>query len=216
MDVVEAFNQLIPNQEKTTKKLNQLEPSLSGMVFLWGVKKSFPEFQHHNIIFSEDYHSEFKQIFEEKKAPSEPTIYVSINSKSDKNHAPENCENWFVLLNMPYLSDGHDWELEAKRQREIILNKLKKHKIDIEDSIVEESVITPEDFYQMYESNKGSIYGISSNSRNTAFRRPPNRSRTIENLYFAGGSTHPGGGVPLVILSGKMAAELIAEKEKIL
>jgi phytoene desaturase len=214
MDVVEAFNQMIPEQNKVKNKLNKLEPSLSGMVFLWGVNKSHKQLQHHNIIFSEDYRSEFTQIFEEKKAPSDPTIYISITSKSDVDHAPNNCENWFVLLNMPYLSDGQDWDSEVKRQREIVLKKLRKLNIDIENSIEEEAVITPEDFYQMYESNKGSIYGISSNNRNTAFRRPPNRSRSIENLYFAGGSTHPGGGVPLVILSGKMAADLISEKEK--
>ena len=76
--------------------------------------------------------------------------------------------------------------------------------------------MTPEDFSNSYGSNKGSIYGISSNSRMTAFRRPANRSRQIKNLYFAGGSVHPGGGIPLVILSGKMASDLIAEKEGVI
>jgi phytoene desaturase len=94
-----------------------------------------------------------------------------------------------------------------------VFNTLKRNGIDIKSAIEMEKVITPTDFYQLYGSNRGSIYGISSNSRLTAFKRPANRSRILKNLYFAGGSTHPGGGIPLVILSGKMAAELIAEAE---
>jgi phytoene desaturase len=93
------------------------------------------------------------------------------------------------------------------------MKKLKNSGFDIEDNIVNESILTPDDFYQKYRSNKGSIYGISSNSRMTAFRRPANRSREINGLYFVGGSAHPGGGIPLVMLSGKLASDLILEKE---
>jgi phytoene desaturase len=90
---------------------------------------------------------------------------------------------------------------------------LRKFNLDISGNIVAERSITPADFYELFASNRGSIYGLSSNSRLTAFRRPPNRSRLIRGLYFTGGSTHPGGGIPLVLLSGKISAELIAEKE---
>ena len=93
----------------------------------------------------------------------------------------------------------------------MILEKLAKIGIDISDNIKFEKIITPQDFYNQYRSNRGSIYGISSNDRMTAFRRPANRSREIKGLYFAGGSTHPGGGVPLAMLSGKMCADLICE-----
>lgn len=210
-DVVEAHNQLIDGFQQEQKKLNKLEPSISGMVFLWGVKKQNPQLCHHNILFSEDYRNEFRQIFEQKTIPDDPTVYISITSRSDASHAPSGGENWFVLLNMPYLN-GQDWQQAVPQMRSAVLERLKKNGLDISTSIELEKVITPEDFYRKYGSNRGSIYGISSNSRSTAFKRPANRSRQIEGLYFAGGSSHPGGGVPLVILSGKMCADLVCRR----
>lgn len=216
-DVVYTYNYLIDGKDKKQKRLNNLEPSISGMVFLWGISKNNKVLKHHNIIFSEDYEKEFYQIFKEKKAPDDPTIYISITSKTDPEHAPENSENWFVLLNMPYLTNSNEslWENEISRMREVIFTKLRKIGIDISNSVEIEKVYTPKDFYHLYASNRGSIYGVSSNSRSMAFRRHPNRSRDIEGLYFAGGSVHPGGGIPLVLSSGKLASELISEYSSI-
>jgi phytoene desaturase len=213
-DVVTAHNQLIDGFTKRRAKLNRLEPSCSGLVFLWGVDKKHPELAHHNIFFSGDYKKEFTQIFEEKRPPDDPTIYVAITSKSDPDHAPQNGENWFVLLNMPYLTGAINWRDETARMREMVLAKLRQKGFDLANRIEEEFVLSPENFEQNYLSNRGSIYGISSNSRRTAFKRPANRSRELKGLYFAGGSTHPGGGIPLVMLSGKIAAELIAKDKK--
>ena len=210
-DAVVAYNELIDGHQKRRERLNRLEPSVSGMLFLWGVRAKHPKLAHHNIIFSSDYDAEFTQIFKHQQVPDEPTIYIAITSKADAEHAPADGENWFVLLNMPYLSLGQVWGKEKDRMRSVVLNKLKQLGFDIADRIEVEQVYTPEDFSQLYASNQGSIYGISSNSKTTAFRRIPNRSRTLQGLYFAGGSVHPGGGIPLVILSGKMAATLIAE-----
>ena len=210
-DAVVAYNELIDGHQKRRERLNRLEPSVSGMLFLWGVRAKHPKLAHHNIIFSSDYDAEFTQIFKHQQVPDEPTIYIAITSKADAEHAPADGENWFVLLNMPYLSLGQVWGKEKDRMRSVVLNKLKQLGFDIADRIEVEQVYTPEDFSQLYASNQGSIYGISSNSKTTAFRRIPNRSRTLQGLYFAGGSVHPGGGIPLVILSGKIAATLIAE-----
>jgi phytoene desaturase len=213
-DVVIAYNSLIDGLERRRRKLNRLEPSLSGMVFLWGVKDIHPQLAQHNIVFSEDYRREFEQIFGELMAPDDPTVYISISSKIDPEHAPPNSENWFVLLNMPYLEDADhtkDWNAEIERMREAIFTKLRKLGIDVSGHIETERVYTPADILTLYSSNRGSIYGISSNSKTMAFKRHANRSRDIEGLYFAGGSVHPGGGIPLTILSGKMVAELIAE-----
>ena len=210
-DAVVAHDELIDEHQQQRKKLNRLEPSLSGMVFLWGVRAKHPKLAHHNIIFSSDYDTEFEQIFKHQQVPDEPTIYIAITSKADTEHAPTDGENWFVLLNMPYLSPGQLWEKEKDRMRAVVLNKLKQIGFDIAERIEIEQIYTPEDFAKLYASNQGSIYGVSSNSKVTAFKRVPNRSRTLEGLYFAGGSVHPGGGIPLVILSGKIAATLIAE-----
>ena len=209
-DVVEAHTSLIDGFAARQKRLSRLEPSLSGMVFFWGMKRTFPELAHHNIIFSENYEREFHQIFTEKTAPDDPTVYISISSKTDAHHAPEGGENWFVLLNMPYLN-GQNWQHEAQRMKTAVLKRLRLAGIDAEDAIEAEAILTPEDLYDLYRSNKGSIYGISSNTQTAAFLRPANRSRDLKGLYFCGGSSHPGGGVPLVVLSGKMAAELIQE-----
>ncbi len=215
-DVVNTFEKLIEGYEKRRKKLVKLEPSLSGLVFLWGIKKQHSELHHHNIFFSADYRKEFSQIFEEHRIPEDPTIYVSITSKSDPDHAPPNCENWFVLLNLPYLTSVVNWHTEIEKIRQVVLTKLKAQGLDLSASIELEKVYTPDDFQKLYHSNRGSIYGISSNSRLTAFRRPANRDRSLSGLYFAGGSVHPGGGIPLALLSGKMVAELIGEKEKLI
>lgn len=211
-DVVEAHRGLIAGLPQRRERLEKLEPSLSGMVFLWGVRGEHAQLAHHNIFFSTDYRREFRQIFHERRAPDDPTIYLAITSKSDPDHAPAGAENWFILLNMPYDSGRQDWEAEGHRLRGVILERLRAMGMDVAGRIETESVWTPDTFYRMYGSNRGSIYGISSNRRSTAFRRPANRSRDIEGLYFAGGSTHPGGGIPLVLLSGKMAAELAAER----
>jgi len=211
-DVVETFNTLVPGFNRYQKKLNTLEPSLSGLVFLWAMNRSFPLLSHHNILFSADYGEEFRHLFSDLKVPDDPTIYIAITSKSDADHSPANSENWFVLLNMPYLTPGQNWNSEKDKIREIVLQKLKRFGLDVSQNIQSEKCITPLDFYTLYGSNRGSIYGLSSNSRMMAFRRPANRSRLIQGLYFASGSVHPGGGIPLVLLSGKMAAELIAEQ----
>ena len=214
-DVVESFDKLIDNQTRTTDKLKAIEPSLSGIVFLWGIQGKNQRLEHHNIFFSKNYRQEFQDIFHNLQVPEDTTVYISISSKVDPSHAPSGCENWFVLLNMPYLNGKIDWSKEPQGIKKLILQKLKSHGLDIDTHIRHERIMTPEDISHSYGSNKGSIYGISSNSRMTAFRRYANRSRQIKNLYFAGGSVHPGGGIPLVLLSGKMASELIATKEGI-
>ena len=211
-DVVVTHNELLKNFPKTTKKLNQLEPSLSGMTFFWGIKSQYSQLKQHNIIFSDDYEKEFKQIFYDFTPPDDPTIYISVSSKLDERHAPKGCENWFVLINMPYLNENQHWGKEIVNQiRFTVIEKLKRFGINIEGKISSERTMTPLDIANQYDSNRGSIYGISSNTINSAFKRPPNRSRQLKGLYFTGGSTHPGGGVPMCMLSGKIAAELILE-----
>jgi phytoene desaturase len=204
-DVVDTFTRLV----KKKHKYDKLEPSLSGLVFLWGIDRSFPQLAHHNIFFSDDYEQEFRQLFNTKTAPLDPTVYVSITCKSDPSHAPEGNENWFVLVNMPYLTKDQDWSRIAVQTKKTILSKLEKYGLAIKNHIVTEKQISPPDYQTLYGSNKGSIYGISSNTPSMAFRRPANRYKGLKGLYFAGGSAHPGGGIPLTLLSGKMAAELL-------
>ena len=212
-DAIETYKNLIEKRKRriyTDKKLKKIEPSCSGFVLLLGTNKKFGQLAHHNIFFSDDYKAEFNSIFDQKRPAENPTIYICATSKTDKTQVPENSENLFILINAPYTSSKTDWKKEAKSYRNLIIKKLEKFGLqELEKSVEFEHYITPEDFEKKYRANRGSIYGVSSNGIFSAFMRVPNKAKDIENLFFVGGTTHPGGGMPLVLLSGKMAAELI-------
>lgn len=202
----------LPGSKKKT--VRSLEPSCSGFVLFLGIDKKYEHLSHHNIFFSADYKKEFKQIFEDKVMPDDPTIYIANTSATDSDHAPPDSTNLFVLINAPYLSDRYDWQKNKRQYTDFIVSELENRGLSgLQKAIVYQSTTTPVDFYEKYRSNKGSIYGTSSNDKLAAFLRPRNKSRHIEGLYLAGGSTHPGGGIPLVILSAFNALELIQRYE---
>ena len=213
-DVLSTYRTLLGMpQASEARRYGRLEPSSSGLVFLWGVAKAFPRLQAHNIFFSGDYRAEFDAIFGALDLPEEPTVYVNITSKVDPGDAPAGGENWFVLLNAPRTA-GQDWGALAARARKAVLERMSRALgCDVGAWIEEEEVITPPDIERETGSTFGSLYGIASHSPVSAFLRHPNRSRRIGGLYFAGGSAHPGGGMPLALLSGMVAADL-AEKHE--
>lgn len=208
VDVTTVFNNLLP--DATVKLPPPIEPSCSGYVMLLGVEGDYTKLAHHNILFSADYRREFVEIFDEGVPPSEPTVYISITSKKDADHAPADHENWFVLVNAPALGPQYDWETGREAYRETVLNTMKRFGLDIADKIRVEHILTPVELAQRTGAHRGALYGPSSNDRMSAFKRPHNRSE-IKGLYFAGGTTHPGGGVPMVTLSGKVVADMILE-----
>ena len=212
-DAIETYRNLI-DKKFFNKKLDRREPSCSGYVLLLGVKRKYSQLAHHNLFFSDDYRAEFDALFKDLRPANNPTVYVCATSRTDATQSPENCENLFVLINAPYTSDRVDWTREAKSYRDLIVKKLESFGLeDLDESIEYEQIITPEDFERKYRTNRGSIYGVSSNGVFSAFLRVPNKARQIENLYFVGGATHPGGGMPLVLLSGKMASDLILREK---
>ncbi len=218
-DVVTTHRELLSpavRNERLLHHLEQTEPSCSGFVLLLGVNKHYPQLAHHNIFFSDNYRAEFDDLFAKRIPLQNPTIYVCATTRTDPSQAPAGHENLFVLVNAPYLTANSKWERDAPAYRDHILNLLTSYwqgdLRDVRDHIVCQAIITPEDFKRKYGANRGSIYGLSSNQRMAPFTRPGNRSKEIRNLYFVGGSTHPGGGVPLVMLSGKIVAELVQEQ----
>ncbi|MBO6524194.1 MAG: phytoene desaturase [Balneolaceae bacterium] len=199
---------------KKKEKAAAIEPSCSGFVLLLGIDTQYEQLVHHNIFFSQNYEQEFQQIFEQKVMPGDPTIYIANTSFSNPSHAPEGGSNLFVLVNAPYLSESYDWDKESASYGSKVIKSLEERGLsDLSSHITFQSIITPKDFYIKYLSNKGSIYGTSSNNKFAAFVRPRNKSREIDGLYFAGGSTHPGGGIPLVIQSAFNVVELIDRYE---
>lgn len=216
-DATETILKLLPKNsvsKRRSSKQKAIEPSCSGFVLLLGCKKKWDQLKHHNIFFSDDYEKEFEDIFNKKLMPEDPTIYVANTSATDPGDAPDGCANLFILVNAPYLTDDQNWKNIANSYTRFLINKLEERGLmGLKESIEHQQVITPDDFHKKYLSNRGSIYGTSSNSKLSAFLRPRNKERAFKNLYLVGGSTHPGGGIPLVIQSAFNAIELLMREE---
>jgi diapolycopene oxygenase len=213
MDVTPTYRYLLKGQKAPERTLRQ-ERSSSALIFYWGVNKPFEALGLHNIFFSKDYREEFQAIFNNRMPYPDPTVYVHITSKVIAADAPKDCENWFVMMNVPD-NRGQDWDRLIPEYRQIITTKLEPILgDDINELIVSESVLDPRGIELHTSSAGGSLYGSSSNNRFSAFLRHANESRRIKGLYFCGGSVHPGGGIPLCLLSAKIMAALITKSHK--
>lgn len=208
MDIVPTYKKLLKKSYQPKKVLNQ-ERSSSALIFYWGIKKTFKNLELHNILFSNNYKKEFDSIFELGTISDDPTVYINITSKDVVSDAPKESENWFVMINSPN-DTGQDWDEIIKTVRKNTINKINRTlNIDIESFIEFEKVFSPKTIEKNTQSYLGSLYGSSSNNKMSAFLRHPNFSKHIQNLYFCGGSVHPGGGIPLCLLSAKIVSELI-------
>ncbi len=208
MDVVPTYRKLMP-QVKAPEKTLQQERSSSALIFYWGISKTFPELDVHNIFFSDDYKEEFQALFETKTLQKDPTVYIHISSKVESNDAPDGKENWFVMINAP-ADYGQNWEeIVAQARAKIIAKVSRILKQDIEALIEAEDVLTPVLIQQRTSSFRGALYGAASNNKFAAFLRQANFSNKLKGLYFCGGSVHPGGGIPLSLLSGKIASDCV-------
>ena len=208
MDVFPTYKNLLKDIKPPERVLNQ-ERSSSAVIFYWGINRIFDQLDLHNIFFSQDYKSEFEAIFNLKEPTDDFTVYVNITSKDVPSDAPKGGENWFVMINTP-ADCGQDWDQIKNKLKEKTIAKLNRIlKVDLSHLIQEEEVLTPPMIEQKTSSHLGALYGSSSNDRMAAFLRHPNFSSKIKNLYFCGGSVHPGGGIPLCLLSAKIATDLI-------
>ena len=208
-DIRYLANTMMKHPRKS--RINRQEPSSSALIYYWGVKNSFPELDIHNIIFSADHRTEFRKIFKERTLPDDPTIYIFISSKLVPEDAPAGCENWFVMVNAPP-DTGQDWNSLVEKTRKNIISKINSTLTsDIENHIKFESYATPVNIEEKTLSTGGALYGNSSNSIFAAFLRHPNFLPRIKNLYFVGGSVHPGGGIPLCLASAGIVDKEIPE-----
>lgn len=204
MDIYYTYHKLLPQLPKPERTLKQ-ERSSSALIFYWGMKKKFDRLSLHNIFFSDDYKKEFQTIFEEKTLSEDPTAYVHISTKLNPDDATSYGESWFVMINTP-ANVGQDWDEFREKARKRIIEKLSTIlNEDIASSIEVEDYLDPVRIDSKTASYQGSLYGTSSNNPFAAFLRHPNFSNKIKGLYFVGGSTHPGGGIPLCLLSAKIA-----------
>nr|MCU0451344.1 phytoene desaturase family protein [Bernardetiaceae bacterium] len=206
MDVVNTYRHLLPQAQQPAKILDQPKSS-SALIFYWGVARTFPELDLHNIFFSQNYREEFATIFQKRGIYHDPTVYVNITSKYEPGDAPPGAENWFVMINVPN-NQGQNWDELIAQARQAIVAKLSRLlQTDLAPLIAAEAVLDPRSIEAKTSSSQGALYGNSSNNRYAAFLRHANFSTQIKNLYFCGGSVHPGGGIPLSLLSAKIVGD---------
>lgn len=210
MDVWFTYNRLLKNYPKFhPKKILKQERSSSALIFYWGINKQFAQLNLHNIFFSTDYQAEFNHIWKQQDIYNDPTVYLNISAKLKPDDAPVGCENWFTMINVP-ANTGQDWDSLINSARQNIITKLSRLLgEDIAPLITCERILDPRGIESQTSSYQGSLYGTSSNSRFAAFLRHANKSSKIKNLYFCGGSVHPGGGIPLCLLSAKIVSEWV-------
>ena len=185
------------------------EPACSGVVLYLGLNKRYEHLAHHDFVFSRDAHEEFHHIYDLGEPAPDPTCYLASTGATDPNSAPEGGDALYVLVHTPYLRPHHDWTKIFPAYRQVILDKLKRTAglTDIEDRIVYESALTPKDIHERYRVLNGAIYGISSHGMFQGAFKPANKSKELDGLYLAGGAAHPGPGMPMVMMSGWIAAD---------
>ena len=213
IDTHYVYNHLL-NKPHYLSRHTRNNRSTSAIIFYWGVKRTFEKLTLHNILFARDYEMEFNEIKSSQNIQSDPTVYINITSKHIVTDAPKNSENWFVMINVSH-NKGQNWELLVQNAREKIIDKINRFlNTDIEKFIEYEEYMDPTSIEFKTGSFQGSLYGSSSNDRMSAFLRHPNFINKIKNLYFCGGTVHPGGGIPLALNSAKIVAKEIISNDK--
>ncbi len=214
-DSVRTYRELIggPVADSFNKRRNY-EPACSGVVLYLGLNKRYDHLAHHDFVFSRDPHEEFHSIYDLGEPAPDPTCYLASTTQSEPETAPAGGDALYVLVHTPYLRPHHDWKKMLPAYRQVILDKLKRTAglTDIEERIVFERALTPQDINDRYKVLNGAIYGLSSHGRWNGAFKPANASRDVEGLFLAGGAAHPGPGMPMVMMSGWIAADALDRK----
>ena len=213
MEVIPASEKLLQLSPAKMRRLQKFEPACSGIVVHLGLDRVYPQLAHHNFFYSSNQRAHFDRVFHEKKLPDDPTIYLVAPTRTDPSQALTGCDNIKILPHIPYLNKKHPYTREdCVRLKELCLDKLERMGLtDLRKHIIVEDFWTPFDIEERYASNCGAIYGVVCDRRKNFAFKAPKRSREFRNVYFAGGSVNPGGGMPMVSLSGQHVARMILE-----
>jgi phytoene desaturase len=187
------------------------EPACSGVVLFLGLNRRYDHLLHHDFVFSRDPHEEFEHIYRKGEPAPDPTCYLASTAGTEPETAPPGGDALYVLVHTPYLRPHHNWKEMFPKYRRVILEKLKTtgKMPDIENRIVYESALTPQDIHDRYRVLNGAIYGLASHGKWNGAFKPANRSKDLKGLYLAGGAAHPGPGMPMVLMSGWIAADCL-------
>jgi phytoene desaturase len=204
VDAAHLYVDLLP-RPREAKQLDRAGRSAGAFVMCAAVRGRTEGIAHHNVFFSLHDEQEFR-FLSAGQLPIDPTIYASVSSVTDPGQAPPGCENWYVLAQTPP-GVGVDRKLMTAG----ILNRLAERGVDLRERIEFTRTLLPADFDARYRTPGGAIYGTSSNGKRAAFARPGNIG-PVHGLYLVGGSTHPGGGLPLVLTGARIVADLVADR----
>jgi diapolycopene oxygenase len=211
-DCVRTHRELLDaSVRRRFEKRRRYEPACSGVVLYLGLDRTYEGLAHHNFIFSRDPVEEFDAIYRQGELAPDPTCYLVAPARTEPTVAPPGCETLNVLVHVPYLRPHHDWTRMLPAYRRIILDKLTHTAglADLEAHVRVERWLTPQDIHDRYGVLDGAIYGLASHGKFLGAFKPSNRSPDVPGLYFAGGSTHPGPGMPMVLMSGWIAADAL-------
>ncbi len=214
-DVAFTYKHLIPARHRRWYpdwRLNAMHYSMSLFVIYFGTKRRYLDspLQHHNIILDRDYPQLLSDVFAARRVPEQLALYLHMPSRTDPSIAPPGCESFYVLSLVPHLGSGTDWRTYARPYRDKIMQYLEDRYLpDLQANVIAEHTIDPLHFQDTLNSYRGAAFSVAPTLLQAAWFRPHNRSEEFENLYFVGAGTHPGAGVPAVLASGKIAAELI-------
>jgi phytoene desaturase len=215
-DVAHTYRYLIPEQYRkkfTNARIDRLKYSMSLFVIYFGTKRQYRNdsvLLHHNIILNERYKGLLTDIFNRNVLPEDFSLYLHMPTITDPSIAPEGSESFYVLSCVPTLQSGTDWTKIARPYRDRIMKFLEENYLpDLQQNIIAEHYIDPLHFQTTLNSYRGAAFSVRPTLLQEAYFRPHNRSEDFENLFFVGAGTHPGAGVPAVLSSGKIAANLI-------
>lgn len=216
-DLPYIYDQLLPDPAEA-KKLDEKLYTCSTIMFYWGVDKQYPQVAHHNVFLGGNYKASFDQIFQEHRLPDEPSFYIHAPARTDAAAAPEGQDTFYVLVPVGHLEarTQQDWDAMVNKARETVFTRIAKEMgiTDLREHIKFEITYTPKTWQERFNLVKGAAFGLSHNFWQVGFLRPQNRHAKYKNLYFAGASTHPGTGLPIVLLSARLTTERILKEFK--
>lgn len=197
----------------TERRLDRLHQSMSCFLLYLGVRRQYPQLLHHTIILSERYRELVEDIFDRKVLANDFSLYLHVPTRTDATMAPAGCESMYVLAPVPHLGGGVDWSVEAERFKNRILDHLENHVglTDLRTHLEVCEMFTPLDFASQLRSHLGNAFALEPRLTQSAYFRPHNRSEDVKGLYLVGAGTHPGGGVPGVLLSAEATERCILE-----
>ncbi len=214
-DLAHTYKHLVAPEWRrkwSDSKVDGMKYTMSCFLLYLGVRKQYPQLVHHTLILSERYKELVDDIFDNKPLPDDFSMYVHAPTKTDPSMAPPGCESIYVLIPVSNLKGGVDWENEKESYTDRVLTFLEKWGLtDLRDNLDVLEIFTPEDFKSELNAFQGNAFAIEPMLSQTAYFRPHNRSEDIEGLYISGAGTHPGAGVPGVLLAAEATADCVLE-----